>query len=66
MTTKEPVTLSGWYELTDGRVQRYAWHQGRLVGHEIVDSWADVPQEGDRLAALAAEEEAEMARRART
>jgi hypothetical protein len=41
--TIEPVTTSGWYELDDGRVQRFYWQQGRLFGGLTVNSWAEVP-----------------------
>jgi hypothetical protein len=49
MQTKEPVTTGGWYELTDGRVQRFDWVKGRAHAHEIVASWADVRTESDRV-----------------
>ena len=41
MSSKEPVTLSGWYELNDGRVQYFYWHHGQLMAGEVVESWAD-------------------------
>jgi hypothetical protein len=37
--TLEPVTVSGWYELTDGRVQYFWWKNGQLQDGKIVDSW---------------------------
>lgn len=49
MKTKEPVTVGGWYELTDGRVQRFGWVAGQVHAHEIVESWADVPTDAERL-----------------
>ena len=39
--TIEPVTLSGPYELTDGRVQEFYWVNGQLIDGEIFDSWAE-------------------------
>jgi hypothetical protein len=42
-STIEPVTVSGWYELRDGRVQEFYWNSGRLKGGEVVASWRDVP-----------------------
>jgi len=43
----EPVTLDGWYELADGRVQRFHWRNGQLVDGDIVASWADVPTDDE-------------------
>lgn len=40
--TIKPVTLSGWYELEDGRVQRFGWRDGFAVSGVIVAGWADV------------------------
>ncbi len=42
METTKPVTTSGWYELTDGRVQQFRWVNGRLVNGAIVGSWAEL------------------------
>lgn len=47
-TTKQPVTTGGWYELEDGRVQRFSWLDGQLLGGEIVDSWETVPSDSER------------------
>lgn len=43
MPTKEPVTVEGWYENTDGTVSRYYWNSGRLREAESVASWEHVP-----------------------
>ncbi len=43
--TRVPVTTSGWYEDTDGRVVEYLWVQGSLVRGREAASWADVPSE---------------------
>lgn len=43
MTTKEPVTMSGWYEV-DGGVQRFDWRDGKLCAGQVVASWAHVPE----------------------
>jgi hypothetical protein len=37
--TTEPVTGSGWYELTNGLVQRIDWRAGRMVEGAIVAGW---------------------------
>lgn len=43
-TPVEPVTRSGWYALTDGRVQHFHWAgTGSLVGGSIVARWSEVP-----------------------
>jgi hypothetical protein len=31
MATKEPVTVGGWYENTDGSWTEYTWRNGELV-----------------------------------
>lgn len=41
--TLEPVTLSGWYEQTDGRIAKYRWSDGELICDRTVASWKDVP-----------------------
>lgn len=40
---KEPVTVSGWYERTDGTVAWYGWFKGVVCMGGIVPSWAYVP-----------------------
>lgn len=40
--TKIPVTLSGWYELTDGRYRYFWWDHGQLKAGRIIQSMADV------------------------
>ena len=43
-TTKEPVTLSGWYEHDDGSVGEYRIdHQHGPQLTRAVVGWADVP-----------------------
>lgn len=39
-STITPVTISGWYELTDGRVQWMSWSGGQLRAGVIVANWA--------------------------
>lgn len=63
-TTKEPVTLSGWYEHTDGTWGRYGWHAGRLTHQETVAADAPRPTEAERIARDTADYEATMAQRA--
>lgn len=41
MTTKEPVTVSGAYELIDGRIQEFYWLSGQLIAGEIFASLED-------------------------
>lgn len=53
--TLEPITLSGWYELTDGRVQRFDWRSGVLEAGAIVASWEDVREPTLHLEGLDAE-----------
>jgi hypothetical protein len=62
MSTKEPVTTSGWYENTDGTVTYYSWpaassHRGPVgpVAGQTVASWADVPSKKDEWTRLQAE-----------
>ena len=43
MVTKEPVTLSGWYEHTDGTVGEYRWAGGQVVLGRVAACWAEVP-----------------------
>ncbi len=50
-TTKEPVTIGGWYEHTDGSVGHYLWANGNARLQRTVPSWADVPSDEERLAA---------------
>lgn len=40
--TTEPVTGSGWYELTNGLVRRIDWRDGRMVEGAIVAGWDGV------------------------
>ncbi len=42
MSTKTPVTTSGWYELTDGKIQYFYWIQGELYDGKIVATWDEV------------------------
>lgn len=37
---KGPVTLSGWYERTDGKVTYFFCMAGRLCEGRTVDNWA--------------------------
>lgn len=47
--TLEPVTLSGWYERTDGSVVEYTWRAGRLCEDTVAVNWADVDRiKGER------------------
>lgn len=41
-STKNPVTINGWYELLSGKVARFHWNQGILEQKEIVESWEEV------------------------
>jgi len=51
-TTIEPVTLCGWYELTDGRVAKFTWRGGLLQEDRVVASWAKVPSQQEGQDAL--------------
>jgi hypothetical protein len=43
IATKEPVTISGWYEHSDGTVGEYSVNNyGPQLGRTVA-SWADVP-----------------------
>ena len=41
-TSQKPVQLSGWYELTDGRVAYYYWIGNALKCGDICANWAEV------------------------
>lgn len=65
--SKEPVTVSGYYEHTDGTVGKYAWRDGRLECDSVAPSWGDAtpePTETEMLRDL--RESAEWAERARS
>lgn len=49
-TTKEPVTLSGWYEHDDGTVGEYRLNQYGAQLARTVASWAEVPSREDDIA----------------
>lgn len=38
--TKEPVTLGGWYELTNGCVAEFKWIDGQLERCATVANWS--------------------------
>lgn len=40
--TRAPVTVSGWYEHSDGTIGHYVWRGGNLVLDQVVPSWSDV------------------------
>lgn len=42
-TTTRPVTVSGWYDHTDGTVGQYRWVDGRATLVRTVATWAHVP-----------------------
>ena len=44
MATRDPVTVGGWYEETDGRVAEYRWRNGQPRRERVVASWAEVPE----------------------
>lgn len=53
--TIQPVTLSGWYEHTDGTIGYYAWTNGRVRGLErriVVPTWAATKPSRELLLAL--------------
>lgn len=50
--TIEPVTLSGWYEHTDGTVGYYHWHQGFARCTLVVSGWTEVGEIKDAERAL--------------
>lgn len=52
--TIEPITVSGWYEHTDGSVGEYHWRSGRLQCDRIVAGWSEVPREPETNAEISA------------
>lgn len=42
--TLTPVTVSGWYENTDGTVTFYHWQDGQLIKGRTVNGWSDVSE----------------------
>lgn len=63
--TCQPITISGWYEHTDGTIGEYNWHNGRASLGRVVASWADVPSAADEEARYAREEAEQIAARAK-
>lgn len=51
-TTKEPVTVGGWYEHTDGTVGEYHWRDGFAQLVRTVSGWAEVPARTDEQGRL--------------
>lgn len=62
MATKTPVTVSGWYENTDGTVTHYGWRDGQLYSGSTVEGWADVPNRDYALDDAASRETDHFAR----
>lgn len=42
--TKEPITMGGWYECTDGSVSLFRWAHGHAKRVRTVASWTEVPR----------------------
>jgi len=40
--TLEPVTVSGFYERTDGSIGQYVWAKGNVVECRSFPSWVEV------------------------
>lgn len=40
--TVEPVTVGGWYKLTDGRVGLFTWANGNVVLVSVLPGFAEV------------------------
>jgi hypothetical protein len=46
--TKEPVTVSGWYEHVDGTWSLFTWRDGQLVHDATAASAAEIPSREER------------------